>query len=179
MSTTAATAHSFNKILNQPKYPSKARISGDVDESVKKLRRLILVDGIPSAEVSSYCNSQHYNISYWHLSRRTHPCGHGYGRYFSELQIYPQKSFCDMLHEDHVRFGRRSEMIRSGLYAKCFPWLFALTAYSEGRWLQIVDLKSESMKTCSFVCWTLLFGVIMVRLFMTPPLTCSSKLLLR
>jgi cell cycle arrest protein BUB2 len=45
------TAHSFNKILNQPKHPSKARVSGDIEEGIKKLRRLILVDGIPSAEV--------------------------------------------------------------------------------------------------------------------------------
>ncbi|KAG8214008.1 hypothetical protein J3R82DRAFT_10760 [Butyriboletus roseoflavus] len=48
----AAAAHSFNKILNQHK-SSKSRRSGDVDEGVKKLRRLILVDGIPSKIVRS------------------------------------------------------------------------------------------------------------------------------
>ncbi|KAL4080339.1 rab-GTPase-TBC domain-containing protein [Scleroderma yunnanense] len=43
-----AAAHSLNKVLNQPK-SSKSKRSGDVDESLKKLRRLILVEGIPSA----------------------------------------------------------------------------------------------------------------------------------
>ncbi|KAI0317392.1 bub2 protein [Amylostereum chailletii] len=41
----AATAHSFNKILNQT---SKSRSRQDIEESVKKLRRLILIEGIPS-----------------------------------------------------------------------------------------------------------------------------------
>jgi cell cycle arrest protein BUB2 len=52
---SAATAHSFNKILNQPtKVASKSRASGEVDDGTKKLRRMILVEGIPSAVVS-YC----------------------------------------------------------------------------------------------------------------------------
>ncbi|KAI0062105.1 TBC-domain-containing protein [Artomyces pyxidatus] len=46
-SQLAATAHSFNKILSQPKL-SKARTQQDVEESVRKLRRLILIEGIPS-----------------------------------------------------------------------------------------------------------------------------------
>ncbi|KDQ57666.1 hypothetical protein JAAARDRAFT_687308 [Jaapia argillacea MUCL 33604] len=45
----AATAHSFNKILNQAKLSSKSPSPADIDERVKKLRRLILVEGIPSA----------------------------------------------------------------------------------------------------------------------------------
>ncbi|OSX65403.1 hypothetical protein POSPLADRAFT_1054153 [Postia placenta MAD-698-R-SB12] len=51
-SSAAATAHSFNKILNQFKLSSKIRTIHDIEESVKKLRRLILVDGIPSADTS-------------------------------------------------------------------------------------------------------------------------------
>ncbi|PPQ74490.1 hypothetical protein CVT26_007950 [Gymnopilus dilepis] len=47
--STSAVAHSFNKLLNQPKAVSKSRLNGDVDDAVKKLRRMILVDGIPSA----------------------------------------------------------------------------------------------------------------------------------
>ena len=47
----AATAHSFNKILSQPKLSSKTRTPDDVEESVKKLRRLILIEGIPSRAV--------------------------------------------------------------------------------------------------------------------------------
>jgi cell cycle arrest protein BUB2 len=46
-----ATAHAFNKILNQPKVSSKSRSSGDLDDGTKKLRRMILVDGIPSSVV--------------------------------------------------------------------------------------------------------------------------------
>ncbi|KAH9029081.1 TBC-domain-containing protein [Lactarius pseudohatsudake] len=44
----AATAHAFNKILSNPKLSSKTRTPEDVEENVKKLRRLILIDGIPS-----------------------------------------------------------------------------------------------------------------------------------
>lgn len=40
----AATAHAFNKILSHPKLSS-------VEENVKKLRRLILIEGIPSKTV--------------------------------------------------------------------------------------------------------------------------------
>ncbi|EIM89532.1 TBC-domain-containing protein [Stereum hirsutum FP-91666 SS1] len=42
------TARTFNKILGQPKISSKTRTQQDVEEGVKKLRRLILIDGIPS-----------------------------------------------------------------------------------------------------------------------------------
>lgn len=51
-SSATSAAHSFNKILNQPRLSSKSRQSGDVEEAVKKLRRLILVEGIPSSVVS-------------------------------------------------------------------------------------------------------------------------------
>jgi len=44
----AATAHAFNKILSHPKLSSKTLTPEDVEENVKKLRRLILIDGIPS-----------------------------------------------------------------------------------------------------------------------------------
>lgn len=52
----AAVAHSFNKILNQHK-SSKSRRSGDVDEGLKKLRRMILVEGVPSKIVRSNMNN--------------------------------------------------------------------------------------------------------------------------
>jgi len=44
----ATTAHAFNKILTQPRLSSKTRTPEEVEESVKKLRRLILIEGIPS-----------------------------------------------------------------------------------------------------------------------------------
>ncbi|KAF9512526.1 hypothetical protein BS47DRAFT_1486202 [Hydnum rufescens UP504] len=42
-----AKAQQFNKILNQSKY-SGSRIPEDIEDGLKKLRRLILVNGIPS-----------------------------------------------------------------------------------------------------------------------------------
>jgi len=48
---SSATAHSFNKLLSQPKASSKSRASGELDDGTKKLRRMILVEGIPSAVV--------------------------------------------------------------------------------------------------------------------------------
>ncbi|TFK25534.1 bub2 protein [Coprinopsis marcescibilis] len=45
--STAATAHAFTKLLNQPKAGSKSR-SGEVDDGTKRLRRMILVEGIPA-----------------------------------------------------------------------------------------------------------------------------------
>jgi len=47
--STSDTAKSFNKILALPRSSSKTRSAADLNEAVKKLRRLILVDGIPSA----------------------------------------------------------------------------------------------------------------------------------
>jgi len=54
--TPTAKAQQFNKIFNQSKSTSgsKARTPEDIEEALKKLRRLILVNGIPSDEVSRY-----------------------------------------------------------------------------------------------------------------------------
>ncbi|KAF8590898.1 TBC-domain-containing protein [Ramaria rubella] len=46
-SATSAAVVAFNKILNQPKV-QRTRTPTDISESIKKLRRLILVEGIPS-----------------------------------------------------------------------------------------------------------------------------------
>lgn len=53
-SPAAAIAHSFTKVLNQHKHSSKLRSAAEVEDSVKKLRRLILVDGIPSSVVRPF-----------------------------------------------------------------------------------------------------------------------------
>jgi len=47
--STSDTAKSFNKILALPRSSTKVRSTADLNEAVKKLRRLILVDGVPSA----------------------------------------------------------------------------------------------------------------------------------
>lgn len=50
----AAVAHSFNKLLSQPtKAISKSRATGEIEDGTKKLRRMILVEGIPSSIVRS------------------------------------------------------------------------------------------------------------------------------
>ena len=56
-SASSSTAHSFNRILNVHKSSSRPRTAADVEESMKKLRRLILVDGIPSKAVSMHGHS--------------------------------------------------------------------------------------------------------------------------
>lgn len=55
LSSPSATtkAYQFNKILNQKSSSSRLRTPEEVDEAIKKLRRLILVNGIPSDAVSS------------------------------------------------------------------------------------------------------------------------------
>ena len=50
---TAAAVVAFNKVLNQPKVQRTSRTPTDVSENIKKLRRLILVEGIPSEAVRS------------------------------------------------------------------------------------------------------------------------------
>ncbi|KAF9070900.1 bub2 protein [Rhodocollybia butyracea] len=52
---SATTAHSFNKVLSKPKFSSKSRstnVEVDDDSNLKKLRRMILVEGIPSSAAS-------------------------------------------------------------------------------------------------------------------------------
>lgn len=50
-SSPESIAHSFSKILAPSKTSSKSRSQQDVEEGVRKLRRLILIDGIPSQVV--------------------------------------------------------------------------------------------------------------------------------
>ena len=46
MSTNSATA-TYIKILSQPKLSAKPRTAKDIQDGIRKLRRLILVEGIP------------------------------------------------------------------------------------------------------------------------------------
>jgi hypothetical protein len=58
-SQAASTAHSFNKIFNQARTHAKFRTPADVSDSVKKIRRLILVEGIPTAIVRTRVHLAH------------------------------------------------------------------------------------------------------------------------
>jgi cell cycle arrest protein BUB2 len=51
MSDPAAAAHSFTKIFAQARAHAKFRTQTDVNEGIKKIRRLILVEGIPASLV--------------------------------------------------------------------------------------------------------------------------------
>ena len=111
--TAAATAHSFNKLLSQPKAASKSRATGETDDGTKKLRRMILVEGIPSTLVR-------HNIlvvqAYSELSReqRIQLCGLEYGKYYFELTNYRQKPTLTISLAAHAKCGRKYGMILLG-----------------------------------------------------------------
>ncbi|KAG8997514.1 hypothetical protein FRB94_007639 [Tulasnella sp. JGI-2019a] len=48
-----ASAKELNKILNMPRLSTKFRSQADVDDGIRKLRRLIIADGIPSSTDAS------------------------------------------------------------------------------------------------------------------------------
>jgi len=91
-STTTVAA--FNKILNQPKLQRSTRSTNDIVESIKRLRRLILVEGIPSNTVSVHgrgVKDTFSNYSSYHISAiRTPPFVLEYGRFSFVLMRYLQ-----------------------------------------------------------------------------------------
>lgn len=110
---SAATAHSFNKLLSQPKAASKSRATGETDDGAKKLRRMILVEGIPStvvryniADIQIYLESgREQRIQLYVLE---------YGKYYSELtNCQPKPTFTISLVA-HAKCGRKYEMILLG-----------------------------------------------------------------
>lgn len=50
----AAAVAAFQKILNQPKMQRSNRTPAEIQESIRRLRRLILVEGIPQEAVSHF-----------------------------------------------------------------------------------------------------------------------------
>lgn len=110
---SAATAHSFNKLLSQPKAASKSRATGETDDGTKKLRRMILVEGIPSALVRrSTLGVQAY--SEHDREQRIQPCGLEYGKYYFELTNYPPKPILTISLAAHAKCERKYGMIRLG-----------------------------------------------------------------
>lgn len=116
MSSSTSTAHSLNKILNQFRTSSKSRHAGETDEGVKKLRRLILVEGIPSGVVCFSLNGWVLTTD-WVLysnDRITH-CVLASGKYCYACMNYQRRHSCNMLPEGPVKSEKRSEMILSGM----------------------------------------------------------------
>lgn len=112
-SSAAATAHSFNKILNLPKSSSKTRTPLDVEEAVRKLRRLILVDGIPSSVVSGGHSPFVFLID---LYCRTPRCGQGSGKSCCACMMSLQPHSLITSGEALVKCERRSATTRSGRF---------------------------------------------------------------
>lgn len=109
-----AVAHSFNKILNQPRiYSSKSRGTGESDDKdgTKKLRRLILVEGIPSSVVR--CDFLVSAVAHFRIYR-IRRYAHVYGRSCSESKISLQRHSCNTSREGRVKSEKRFEMIHSG-----------------------------------------------------------------
>lgn len=119
----AAAAHSFNKILNQHK-SSKSRRSGDVDEGLKKLRRMILVEGIPSKIV---CSNATMNKPTLHRSFlfRIPLFVLEYGKFSYVPTTFQQRRFCNMSLVVHVKFGKKSGMIPLGDVHRSSRWYLA------------------------------------------------------
>jgi hypothetical protein len=106
----AATAHSFNKLLSQPKAASKSRATGEIDDGTKKLRRMILVEGIPSAVVR--LSLLVFNCP--DHTQRIQLCVLESGKYYFELTKYRPKPTLTMSLVAHAKCERKYEMILLG-----------------------------------------------------------------
>ena len=111
---SAATAHSFNKLLSQPKAASKSRATGETDDGTKKLRRMILVEGIPSALVRCSILGVQANSELGH-EQRIQLCGLEYGKYYFELTNYRPKPTLTIFLVAHARCERKYGMILFGI----------------------------------------------------------------
>lgn len=118
--TAVAAAHSFNKVLNQHKL-SKSRRSGDADEGLKKLRRMILVEGIPSKVVRSNVAMDRPPFSD-RFSCRILLFVLEYGKFSYGSMIFQRRHFYNMFLVVHVRFGRKSGMIPLGEIRRSPQW---------------------------------------------------------
>lgn len=142
----AATAHSFNKLLSQPRAASKSRATGETDDGTNKLRRMILVEGIPSVVVSTFI--KHYRCS-GILSReqRIRLCVLEYGKYFFELTNCQPKPTFTMSRAAHAKYERKYGMILLG--TPC-SWVRERQALhiTIGLWQRIKDSKNACRRIC-------------------------------
>jgi len=108
---STSVAHSFNKLLNQSR-STKSRGTGELDEAIKRLRRMILVEGIPSAQVR-ICRSC-IDLGKTTYENRTLLCDPGYGRSCLGWMTSLLTHICITFPEDHVKCARKLETIHSG-----------------------------------------------------------------
>ena len=110
--SAVSTAHSFNKILNQYKTASKARSAADMDEATKKIRRLILVDGIPSTVVC--LQMLHLQTRFWTSQDRTLRSVQGFGRSYFVCEKSLRRHSLNMLPVVLAKCEKRSGTTPSG-----------------------------------------------------------------
>jgi cell cycle arrest protein BUB2 len=160
----AATAHTFNKILSQPKLSSKTRSSEDVEESVKKLRRLILIDGIPSKAVCSLAFPLHArpSIKFSFLSQDP-TLRYRIWKILLRVNDLPAETFLEYVARGPcaVREKIRNDTFRCALIIPPSPLMSSLI-HSSVRWPLIAASRSESERTCLSVFWMLSSGGITV-----------------
>ena len=146
---SAATAHSFNKLLSQPKAASKSRATGETDDGTKKLRRMILVEGIPSALVCYITLLVLHNSELGH-QQRIQLCDLEYGKYYFELTNYRPKPTLTISLAAHAKCERKYGMILLGTQyslTKCYFHLIFLH-FVAGLWQQIKDSKNACKRIC-------------------------------
>jgi hypothetical protein len=160
-SAAAATAHSFHKIFNQAKTHAKFRTAADVSESVRKIRRLILVEGIPTAIVRC--------LACWMTK-----VAHGIEGQDPALRPRIWKVLLNVTEApadvfvDYVGRGpcAQREKIRNDTFRLAFLCCESFRICQHGRtglWPQIVASRSASPRTCSSASSTRSFGARKVR----------------
>ena len=75
------TVYRFNRLLNKPHTSKIYRTKADIEEALKRLRRYILAEGIPTELVSGR-QIRTLGTSYDIYVTRIPPFAHGYGRLF-------------------------------------------------------------------------------------------------
>lgn len=127
-SSSATKAHQFNKILNQRTASSSSRIRtvDDVEEALKKLRRLVLVNGIPSDVVSVELGWIIIDV-YLTGFPRTLRFALGSGSFCYASMIYQLTTICDTLLGAHAMYARKSGTTPSGRTLQCLSiWALSL-----------------------------------------------------
>ncbi len=108
------TVHRFRRLLNKPHTSKIYRSKADIEDALKRLRRYILAEGIPTDLVSVSQKTGASRKSYALIVIRTLPFARGYGRSSCKwIRSIPLRTF-DMSAKVPVQCVRRFETIHSG-----------------------------------------------------------------
>jgi cell cycle arrest protein BUB2 len=131
--SASSLAQAFNRALNYPRDNSKSRSSADTEEAVKRLRRLILVDGIPAKQASA--------LSLHSWTRRSLTAGQDPSlrpriwKILLRVSDIPAETFLDYvargpcevrekIRNDTFRFGTVNTFVGEGLTLTFLPAVF-------------------------------------------------------